>query len=74
MVKYDLGCGKDFCDCDISKDKGKRGSFDKVVRYTFYGIAVGILLYTSYLQFFDNPNEEKVKVEQVGKSIDNKLE
>jgi len=59
--------------CEICKygGKNKKVNYGKLIGY---GIAFGITLYASYLQFFDNSNEEKLKIEQIGKTIENKFE
>lgn len=71
MEDYKFGCKNGHCDC--SRFEKKEFSFGNTVKYTFYAIALGITLYAAYQQFFDNPDTEKNKVEQVGKTIDDSV-
>jgi seryl-tRNA synthetase len=59
--------------CEICK-YGKKNKKINYARLIGYGIAIGITLYAAYEQYFDNSNEDNVKIEQIGKSIDNCFE
>jgi hypothetical protein len=55
--------------CNYEKENKKIN----YARLVGYGLAFGIIIYAAYEQYFNNSNEKKDKIEQVGKSIEDKL-
>ena len=70
MENYGFNCDEGgSCDCSIyGKNKKKKIPYGKMA---MYGLALGIVLYAAWDQYSQNKEKEEVKLEQVGKSIDN---
>lgn len=60
-------------ECEICK-YGKKNKKINYARLIGYGVALGITFYAAYEQYFDSEKSEKIKIEQIGKSIDDKFE